>query len=77
MLIYIHANCSGYSREFRVVRDNRVNHIYKEVKPPSQQHSPSTSDKLPANTSEKGYALIFKFAYLVSVVVHVWTSLTL
>ncbi|CAK8560399.1 unnamed protein product [Lathyrus sativus] len=44
------------SREFRVVRDNRVTHINKdkEVKPPSQQHSTSTTEKLPGNTSEKG-----------------------
>ncbi|CAJ2663501.1 unnamed protein product [Trifolium pratense] len=43
----------SFSREFRVVRDNRVNHIYKEVKPPSQQQPISTTDKLPVNTSEK------------------------
>jgi hypothetical protein len=61
MLIFIYANCSGFSREFRVVRDNRVNHIYKEVKPPSQQQPTSTTSKLPVNTSEKGYVLIFKF----------------
>jgi hypothetical protein len=61
MLIFIYANCSGFSREFRVVRDNRVNHIYKEVKPPSQQQPTSTTEKLPVNTSEKGYVLIVKF----------------
>ncbi|KAK2406515.1 GBF-interacting protein [Trifolium repens] len=44
----------SFSREFRVVRDNRVNHIYKEVKPPSQQQPTSTTEKLPVNTSEKG-----------------------
>ncbi|XP_061364003.1 uncharacterized protein LOC133307510 isoform X2 [Gastrolobium bilobum] len=44
----------GISREFRVVRDNRVNHIYKEVKPPSLQHSTSSNEQLLVNTSEKG-----------------------
>lgn len=68
-LIFIYANCAGFSREFRVVRDNRVNHIQKdkEVKPPSQ-HSKSTTEKLAGNTSEKGYALIFKFPDIGSVV---------
>ncbi|RDX65544.1 GBF-interacting protein 1, partial [Mucuna pruriens] len=44
----------GISREFRVVRDNRVNHIYKEVKPLPQQHSTSATEQLIVNTSEKG-----------------------
>ncbi|KAK4269095.1 hypothetical protein QN277_022298 [Acacia crassicarpa] len=41
----------GVSREFRVVRDNRANHIYKEVKPPVQ-HSTSTNEQLAS--SERG-----------------------
>ncbi|KAK8465027.1 hypothetical protein PHAVU_010G132600 [Phaseolus vulgaris] len=45
----------GISREFRVVRDNRVNYIYKEVKPLSQQHLASASEELNVNLSEKGY----------------------
>ncbi|MED6210764.1 hypothetical protein PIB30_067183 [Stylosanthes scabra] len=44
----------GISREFRVVRDNRVNHIYKEVKPPSVQCTTSTNEQSILNTSEKG-----------------------
>ncbi|KAL4356177.1 hypothetical protein HN51_027551 [Arachis hypogaea] len=44
----------GISREFRVVRDNRVNHIYKEVKPPSVQCTTSTNEQSIVNTSEKG-----------------------
>ncbi|KAK8465028.1 hypothetical protein PHAVU_010G132600 [Phaseolus vulgaris] len=44
----------GISREFRVVRDNRVNYIYKEVKPLSQQHLASASEELNVNLSEKG-----------------------
>ncbi|KAK7255677.1 hypothetical protein RIF29_29094 [Crotalaria pallida] len=46
----------GTGREFRVVRDNRVNRIYKEVKPPSLQCSTSTNEQLNANTSEKGFS---------------------
>ncbi|XP_028752176.1 uncharacterized protein LOC114711913 isoform X2 [Neltuma alba] len=42
----------GISREFRVVRDNRANHVYKEVKPPSVQLSTSANKQL--NSSEKG-----------------------
>lgn len=59
---YIHSYCSGISREFRVVRDNRVNQIYREVKPPSLQHSTSTIEQSTVSTSEKGYALIFKLS---------------
>ncbi|CAI8607934.1 unnamed protein product [Vicia faba] len=46
----------SFSREFRVVRDNRVNPIHKdkEVKPPSQHHSTPTAEKSPGNTSDKG-----------------------
>ncbi|CAL0326096.1 unnamed protein product [Lupinus luteus] len=44
----------GNGREFRVVRDNRVNHIYKEVKPPSLQCSTSANEQSNANTSDKG-----------------------
>ncbi|XP_020218951.1 GBF-interacting protein 1-like isoform X1 [Cajanus cajan] len=51
---YSRSTLPGISREFRVVRDNRVNHIYKEVKPHPQQHSTSTTEQLIVNTSEKG-----------------------
>ncbi|RZC01220.1 GBF-interacting protein 1-like isoform X2 [Glycine soja] len=44
----------GISKEFRVVRDNRVNHIYKEVKPLTQQHSTSATEQLNVNTPDKG-----------------------
>ncbi|KAE9584722.1 hypothetical protein Lal_00033355 [Lupinus albus] len=44
----------GNGREFRVVRDNRVNRIYKEVKPPSPQCSTSTNEQSNAKSSEKG-----------------------
>nr|XP_027192497.1 nuclear transcription factor Y subunit alpha isoform X2 [Cicer arietinum] len=50
---YSRNSTPSFSREFRVVRDNRVNHIYKEVKPPLLQHSTSTTEKLPINTSDK------------------------
>ncbi|TKY64289.1 dentin sialophosphoprotein isoform X1 [Spatholobus suberectus] len=51
---YSRSTLPGISREFRVVRDNRVSHIYKEVKPLSQQHSTSTTEQLTLNTSKKG-----------------------
>ncbi|KAK7389654.1 hypothetical protein VNO78_24877 [Psophocarpus tetragonolobus] len=51
---YSRSTLPGISREFRVVRDNRVNHIYKEVKPLPQQHSTSANEQLNVNTSEKG-----------------------
>ncbi|KAK7294416.1 hypothetical protein RJT34_17305 [Clitoria ternatea] len=51
---YSRSSLPGISREFRVVRDNRVNHIYKEVKPPSVQHSTSANDQLNVNSSEMG-----------------------
>ncbi|XP_047155412.1 uncharacterized protein LOC124826598 [Vigna umbellata] len=51
---YSRSTLPGISREFRVVRDNRVNHIYKEVKPLSQQHSTSASELPNVNISEKG-----------------------
>ncbi|KAJ7963232.1 GBF-interacting protein 1 [Quillaja saponaria] len=45
----------GISREFRVVRDNRVNgNTKKEVKPPSQQSILPANEQLVSNTSEKG-----------------------
>ncbi|XP_019425181.1 PREDICTED: GBF-interacting protein 1-like [Lupinus angustifolius] len=44
----------GNGREFRVVRDDRVNHIYKEVKPPTLQCSTPANEQSNANTSEKG-----------------------
>ncbi|XP_019461286.1 PREDICTED: GBF-interacting protein 1-like isoform X1 [Lupinus angustifolius] len=47
----------GNGREFRVVRDNRVNRIYKEVKPPSPQCSTSANEQSNANTSENGSAI--------------------
>ncbi|XP_027334815.1 uncharacterized protein LOC113849251 isoform X2 [Abrus precatorius] len=53
---YSWSTVPGISREFRVVRDNRVNHIYKEVKPPSLQNSTSANEQLIVNTSEKGYS---------------------
>lgn len=51
---YSRSTSTGTSREFRVVRDNRVNHIYKEVKPLSQEHSTSATEQLNVNKSEKG-----------------------
>ncbi|KAJ7951543.1 GBF-interacting protein 1 [Quillaja saponaria] len=46
---------SGFSREFRVVRDNRINgNTNKEVKPPSQQYTIPVNEQLISNTSEKG-----------------------
>ncbi|KAL5171389.1 GBF-interacting protein 1 [Glycine soja] len=51
---YSRSTFPGISREFRVVRDNRVNHIYKEVTPLSQQHSTSVTEQLNVNISDKG-----------------------
>ncbi|CAL0308702.1 unnamed protein product [Lupinus luteus] len=44
----------GNGREFRVVRDDRVNRIYREVKSPTLQFSTSTNEQSNANTSENG-----------------------
>ncbi|KAI4329141.1 hypothetical protein L6164_021437 [Bauhinia variegata] len=52
---YARNSLPGSSPEFRVVRDNRVNHnISKEAKPPSLQCTTATNEKLILNTSEKG-----------------------
>ncbi|KAF7843575.1 GBF-interacting protein 1-like isoform X1 [Senna tora] len=51
---YSRSTLPGISREFRVVRDNRANHLDKEVKPPSLQYSTSANEQLILNISEKG-----------------------
>ncbi|KAF7814076.1 GBF-interacting protein 1-like isoform X1 [Senna tora] len=52
---YTQNTLPGISREFRVVRDNRVNHIVnKEVNSPSLQCTSSNNEQLNLNTSEKG-----------------------
>ncbi|KAL5824263.1 hypothetical protein ACOSQ3_020326 [Xanthoceras sorbifolium] len=46
---------AGLSREFRVVRDNRINrNTNREVKSPPLQSLSSTSEKVVANITEKG-----------------------
>ncbi|KAK9281644.1 hypothetical protein L1049_004547 [Liquidambar formosana] len=46
---------AGMSREFRVVRDNRVNqNTNREVKPASQQCSTSANEQVISNVAEKG-----------------------
>lgn len=46
---------AGINREFRVVRDNRVNrNTNKEMKSPPPQCSTSTDEKVAPNAAEKG-----------------------
>ncbi|GAV84946.1 DUF1296 domain-containing protein [Cephalotus follicularis] len=45
---------AGFSREFRIVRDNRVNgNMNRELRPASPQYSTSTKDQAVANVTEK------------------------
>ena len=49
---------TGISREFRVVRDNRVNqNTNRDMKPVSPQLSTSAHEQVISNTSEKGYVI--------------------
>ncbi|KAJ0007147.1 hypothetical protein Pint_29056 [Pistacia integerrima] len=55
---------AGINREFRVVRDNRVNrNTNKDVKSPPPQCSTSTDEKVTPNAAEKGYSC-FNFCFL-------------
>ncbi|XVF27027.1 hypothetical protein REPUB_Repub14bG0071200 [Reevesia pubescens] len=46
---------AGLNREFRVVRDNRVNqNANKDMKPPFSQCSTSANEQVPVNVAEKG-----------------------
>ena len=46
---------AGVSREFRVVRDNRVNqNANKDMKPPFSQCLTSGNEQVPMNVAEKG-----------------------
>ncbi|XWS20093.1 hypothetical protein CRYUN_Cryun31cG0071500 [Craigia yunnanensis] len=46
---------AGVNREFRVVRDNRVNqNANKDMKPPFSQCSTSANEQVPVNVAEKG-----------------------
>lgn len=46
---------AGVNREFRVVRDNRVNqNANKDMKTPFSQCSTSANEQVPVNVAEKG-----------------------
>ena len=46
---------AGVNREFRVVRDNRVNqNANKDMKPPYSECSTSANEEVPVNVAEKG-----------------------
>ncbi|XP_021294765.1 uncharacterized protein LOC110424510 isoform X2 [Herrania umbratica] len=46
---------AGVNREFRIVRDNRVNqNANKDMKPPFSQCSTSANEQVPVNVAEKG-----------------------
>ncbi|GKV00826.1 hypothetical protein SLEP1_g13448 [Rubroshorea leprosula] len=52
---YTRNRLRGISREFRVVRDNRLNqNINKETKPPLPESLTSTSEQVVVNVTEKG-----------------------
>lgn len=51
---------AGIGREFRVVRDNRVNqNTNRDMKPVSPQLSTSANEQVISNISEKGYVFFF------------------
>ncbi|KAI8529698.1 hypothetical protein RHMOL_Rhmol12G0245200 [Rhododendron molle] len=52
------AQSHGGSREFRIVKDNRVHHnVNREMKPPTAQCSTSASQQGSSHVSEKGYRI--------------------
>lgn len=51
---------AGIGREFRVVRDNRVNqNTNRDMKPVSPQLATSANEQVISNISEKGYVFFF------------------
>ncbi|XP_022723268.1 uncharacterized protein LOC111280300 isoform X3 [Durio zibethinus] len=60
--VYTRNALPGVNREFRVVRDNRVNqNANKDTKPPFLQISTSGNEQVPMNVAEKGVLQVLYF----------------